>query len=124
IFGFAYQIMPKIVMRGGYGIFYPPSYRGTGPGPGFSSDTPYVASNDGGLTPANTLSTAFSGGLVPVTGNSLSRLTNGGFGVTAVSRTRKTYYDQQWIFGFQYAPTTSDVLDITYVGNHGVHVAP
>jgi hypothetical protein len=120
--GFAYQLMPKLVMRGGYGVFYPPSYRGTGPAPGFSSDTPYVASNDGGLTPANTLSTAFSGGLVPVTGNSLGGLTNVGFGVTAVSRTRKTYYDQQWMFGFQYAPTTSDVLDITYVGNHGVHV--
>ena len=25
--GFAYQIMPKLVMRGGYGIFYPPSTR-------------------------------------------------------------------------------------------------
>src|SRR5579864_5886943 len=120
--GFAYQVMPKLVMRGGYGVFYPPSFRGTGPAPGFSSDTPYVASNDGGLTPANTLSTAFSGGLVPVSGSLLDGLTNVGFGVTAVSRKRKTYYDQQWIFGVQYAPTSNDVLDITYVGNHGVHV--
>ena len=120
--GFAYQLMPKLVMRGGYGVFYPPSFRGTGPAPGFSSDTPYVASNDGGLTPANTLSTAFSGGLVPVSGSSLDGLTNVGFGVTAVSRNRKTYYDQQWMFGFQYAPTSNDVLDITYVGNHGIHV--
>lgn len=120
--GFAYQVMPKLVMRGGYGIFYPPSFRGTGPAPGFSSDTPYVASNDGGLTPANTLNTAFSGGLVPVSGSALDGFTNVGFGVTAVSRNRKTYYDQQWMFGFQYAPTSNDVLDITYVGNHGVHV--
>jgi hypothetical protein len=120
--GFAYQVMPKLVMRGGYGVFYPPSFRGTGPAPGFSSDTPYVASNNGGLTPANTLSTVFSGGLVPVSGSSLDGLTNVGFGVTAVSRNRKTYYDQQWIFGVQYAPTSNDVLDITYVGNHGVHV--
>jgi len=120
--GFAYQLMPKLVMRGGYGIFYPPSYRGTGPAPGFSSDTPYVASNDNGRTPANTLSTAFSGGLIPVSGNALDGMTNVGFGVTAVSRNRKTYYDQQWMYGFQYAPTSNDVLDITYVGNHGVHV--
>ena len=120
--GFAYQIMPKLVMRGGYGIFYPPSYRGTGPAPGFSSDTPYVASNDGGLTPANTLSTAFSGGLVPVSGSSLGGLTNVGQSVTAVSRDRKTYYTQQWTYGFQYAPTSNDVIDLTYVGNHGVHV--
>ena len=120
--GFAYQVMPKLVMRGGYGVFYPPSFRGTGPAPGFSSDTPYVASNNGGLNPANTLSTAFSGGLVPVSGSSLDGLSNVGFGVTAVSRNRKTYYDQQWMVGFQYAPTSNDVVDITYVGNHGVHV--
>jgi Carboxypeptidase regulatory-like domain/TonB dependent receptor len=120
--GFAYQLMPKLVMRGGYGIFYPPSFRGTGPAPGFSSDTPYVASNDGGLTPANSLSTAFSNGLVPVSGSSSGGLTNVGFSTNAVSRNRKTYYSQQWMFGVQYAPTTNDVLDITYVGNHGTHV--
>jgi outer membrane receptor protein involved in Fe transport len=34
--GFAYQLMPKLVMRGGYGIFYPPTFRGTGPAPGFT----------------------------------------------------------------------------------------
>ncbi|MBV9625113.1 MAG: TonB-dependent receptor [Acidobacteria bacterium] len=120
--GFAYQLTPKLVMRGGYGVFYPPSYRGTGPAPGFSSDTPYISSNNGGLNPAGTLSTAFSGGLVPVTGSSQDGLTNVGFSVTAVSRSRKTYYDQQWMYGFQFAPTSNDVLDVTYVGNHGVHV--
>ena len=96
--GFAYQLLPKVVMRAGYGIFYPPSYRGLGPAPGFSSDTPYVASNDGGLTPANTLSTAFSGGLVPVVGSSLDGLTNVGFSINAVSRNRKTYYFEQWMY--------------------------
>ena len=120
--GFAYQLMPKLVMRGGYGVFYPPSFRGTGPAPGFSSDTPYVSSNDGGLTPAGTLSTAFSGGLVPVSGSSLGGLTNVGSSVNAVSRARNTYYSQQWMYGFQYAPTSNDVVDVTYVGNHGVHV--
>ncbi len=120
--GFAYQLLPKLVMRGGFGIFYPPTFRGLGPAPGFSSDTPYVYSNDGGLTPANTLSTAFSGGLIPVVGNASGGLTNVGFDTNAVSRTRKTYYTQQWMYGFQYAPTSSDVIDVTYVGSHGVHV--
>ncbi len=120
--GFAYQLTQKLVMRGGYGVFFPPSYRGGGPSQGFSSDTPYVASNDGGLTPANSLSTAFSSGLVPVVGSSQGGLTNVGFSVTAVPRDRKTFYVQQWMYGIQFAPTPHDVLDVTYVGNHGTHV--
>ena len=120
--GFAYQLTPKLVMRGGYGLFYPPSYRGGGPAPGFSSVTPYVASTNNNVTSANTLSTAFSGGLVPVTGSSQDGLTNVGFNVTAVNPNRKTYYTQQWMYGFQFAPTSNDVLEIAYVGNHGVNV--
>jgi len=123
--GFAYQVMPKLVMRGGYGIFYPPTFRGTGPAPGFTSVTPYVAtnpSNTGGFVPVNTLNTAFSGGLIPVVGNSQDGLTNVGFSVTAVNPNRKTYYTQQWMYGFQFAPTAHDVLELAYVGNHGTHV--
>ena len=119
--GFAYQVMPKLVMRGGYGVFYPPSYRGTGPAPGFSSSTPYTAANAFGL-PVNTLSTAFSSGLVPITGSSSGGLTNVGFSVSAVSPTRKTQLVQQWMYGVQFAPTPNDVIDVTYVGNHGTHV--
>ena len=118
--GFAYQLTPKLVMRGGYGVFYPPTFHGGGPAPGFTSVTPYVASNSGG-TP-NTLSTAFSGGLIPISGSSQGGLQDVGFSTNAVSRTRKTFYVQQWSYGFQYAPTRSDVFDVTYVGNHGTHV--
>jgi hypothetical protein len=103
-------------------VFYPPTFRGTGPAPGFSSDTPYVSSTDGGLTPSNTLSTAYSGGLIPVVGSSQDGLTNVGFSANAVSRSRKTYYTEQWMYGIQYAPARNDVIDITYIGNHGVHV--
>lgn len=120
--GAEFQLTPKIVLRGGYGIFFPPTYRGSGPAPGFSSDTPYIASNDGGLTPANTLSTAFSGGLVPVVGSALGGLTNVGFSTTAVPRNRRTFYMEQWMFGVQYAPTAKDLVDVTYVGNRGTNV--
>jgi hypothetical protein len=54
-------------------------------------------------------------------GNSQAGLTNVGFSTSAVSPTRKTYYDQQWMYGVQYAPTAHDVIDVTYVGNHTVH---
>jgi hypothetical protein len=121
--GFAYQLMPKIVLRGGYGVFFPNQYLNAPQITGFSSATPYVASLDGGISPCAgcTLSNAFPNGPVPIVGNSLGGLTNVGFSTNAVSRTRKTYYAQQWMFGVQYAPTANDVIDLTYVGNHNVH---
>ena len=120
--GFAYQLTPKLVMRGGYGVFYPISYRGGGPAPGFNAVTPFVGSLNGGLNPDATLSNAYPSGLVPETGSSLGGLTNVGFGVSAVSPNRKATYVQQWTYGFQFAPTPNDVLDVTYVGNHGTHM--
>jgi len=121
--GFAYQVMPKLVMRGGYGIFFPRSYPGVPVIQGYTSDTPYIASTNGvGPCDGCMLSNAFPDGLVPVVGNSSGGLTNVGFDTAAVSRNRKTYYDQQWMYGFQYAPTPNDVIDLTYVGNHSVHV--
>jgi Carboxypeptidase regulatory-like domain/TonB dependent receptor-like, beta-barrel len=122
--GFAYQVMPKLVMRGGFGIFYPNQYINSPQITGYASTTPYVASLNGGISPCSgcSLSNPFPNGPVPITGNSLGGLTNVGFSTNAVSPIRKTYYDQQWTYGFQYAPTNSDVLDLTYVGNHSVHV--
>jgi len=122
--GFAYQVMPKLVMRGGFGIFFPSQYINGPQITGFATSTPYVASLNGGLSPCTgcSLSNAFPNGPVPITGNASGGLTNVGFGIGAVSPTRKTYYDQQWTYGFQYAPTTNDVIDLTYVGNHSVHV--
>ncbi len=121
--GFAYQLMPKLVMRGGYGIFFPNQFLNSPNIIGYSSSTPYVASLNGGITPCTgcTLSNAFPSGPVPIVGNSQAGLTNVGFSTSAVSPTRKTYYDQQWMYGVQYAPTAHDVIDVTYVGNHTVH---
>jgi hypothetical protein len=120
--GFAYQVLPKLVMRGGYGIFFPPSLRGSGPEPGFTSTTPFLASGNNGLNPEQTLSTAFAQGMVPLVGNSQGGLTNVGFSTAAIDPNRKTYTQHQWMYGFQYAPTPNDVIDITYVGNRGIHV--
>jgi hypothetical protein len=127
----AYQLRDKIVLRGGYGVFYVPSYYNQGPNIGYSQGTPWVTTLNSGLNPSSTLSgnatlglpSAFPSGQVPVTGNSLGGLTDVGFGLNpVVNPIRHSPYVQQWMLGAQYSFTNNDLLDISYVGNHGVHV--
>ena len=58
------------------------------------------------------------------TGNSLGGLTDVGFRLNPVVfiPDRAGSYVQQWMFGGEYAFTNNDLLDVSYVGNHGVHV--
>ncbi|MCI0705438.1 MAG: TonB-dependent receptor, partial [Planctomycetia bacterium] len=67
--GVAYQMMAKTVLRGGYGLYYLPT-ADTGNNNGFSVLTGYVASTDGGVTPANSLSNPFPTGLLAAPGRS------------------------------------------------------
>jgi hypothetical protein len=129
--GAAYQLRDKIVLRGGYGVFFVPNYYGNGPNIGFSQGTPWVTTLNGGLNPSSTLSgnatvglpSAFPNGQVPSTGNSLGGLTDVGFGLNPVTDpVRHSPYVQQWMLGAQYSFTNNDLLDVSYVGNHGVHV--
>ena len=129
--GAAYQLREKLLLRGGYGVFYVPSYYGNGPNMGYSQPTPWVTSLNGGLNPASTLSgnaslglpSAFANGEVPITGNSLGGLTGVGFNLNPVTDPiRPSPYVQQWMAGVQYSLTNNDLVDISYVGNHGVHV--
>jgi hypothetical protein len=129
--GASFLMNPSTVLRAGYGIFYVPSYYNQGPNIGYSQATPWVTSLDGGLTPSSTLSGnaalglpgAFANGQVPVTGNSLGGLTDVGFGLNpVVNPIRDSPYVQQWMAGLQYGFTNNDILDLSYVGNHGVHV--
>jgi len=138
--GAAYRLRDKLVVRGGYGIFFVPNYYGQGPNIGFSQGTPWVTSLNGGLNPFTTLSgnsalncsngatstpcqSAFPNGQVLATGNSLGGLTDVGFGLNpVVNNVRPSAYVQQWMTGAQYSLTSNDLVDISYVGNHGVHV--
>jgi TonB dependent receptor len=129
--GLAYQLKQKLVLRGGYGVFYVPSYYNQGPNIGYSQSTPWVTSLNNGLNPSSTLSgnaslglpSAFPNGQVPSTGNSLGGLTDVGFGLNpVVNPIRDSPYVQQWMAGVQYSLTPNDLVDLSYVGNHGVHV--
>jgi len=129
--GLAYQLRDKLVFRGGYGIFFVPNIYNQGPNIGYSQATPWVTTLNGGLNPSSTLSgnttlglpSAFPNGQVPVTGNSLGALTDVGYGLNpVVDNVRHSPYVQQWMGGVQYSFTPNDLIDVSYVGNHGVHV--
>ncbi len=67
--GFAWNAFSKTTIRGGYGIFWAPYTFGLANPLGYTYATPYVASNDGNLTPANSLSNPFPTGLQSPIGN-------------------------------------------------------
>jgi hypothetical protein len=134
----AIQAANKLVFRAGYGIFYVPNFYGQGPNDGFSQATPWNTSLNNGLNPASTLSGNANvncdnaGVLAPCgpgftterlpSGNSAGGLQDVGFGATITNYSRSTPYVQQWMAGGEYSFTPNDLLDISYVGNHGTNV--
>jgi hypothetical protein len=119
--GFEYGITPHLVMRGGFGIFYTTNRYGAGNSPGYSQSTPWAPSLDG-ITVDQSLSQAFSSGVIAPTGNSLGGLTNVGYGGGGTNPYRPDPMVKQYMFGFQYGFTPSDVLDVSYVGNQGTNM--
>ena len=116
-FGAAFQLTSKTVLRGGYGIFYGASTQTGEARNGFSVTTPYVASNDGGNTPATTWRNPFPTGLVPVTGSAQGLLTLVGQGVAFTSPNRRQPMSHQYSFGFQRQLPWAMLFDVSYVGN-------
>jgi len=122
--GLAYQANDKTVFRAAYGISFVPTTQGmyTASQIGYSSTTPMVASNDGGHTPANTLSNPFPSGLILPTGNTLGSLTALGTNVTGALYNVGRGYSQQWNFTIQHQPFENWLFELGYVGNRGVHL--
>jgi hypothetical protein len=121
--GLAYQLTNKLVMRAGFGLFYSLNaeiggYQGLDIY-GFSQTTPYVGTVDG-ITPANLLSDPFPSGLIQPAGKAQGALTNLGLSTDAWSGFRPTPYVEQWTTDFQYAITPNNLIDASYIGNHGV----
>ncbi len=67
--GAAWKLNDKTTIRGGYGTFWAPPVYGQLSAPGYAALSSYVASNNGGLTPANSLSNPYPNGLAQPIGN-------------------------------------------------------
>ncbi|MGH9719735.1 MAG: hypothetical protein ACRD8O_05950, partial [Bryobacteraceae bacterium] len=114
--GAAYQLTPKTVLRGGWGIFYlSPISRGYSHG--FSIATPYVATLDAGRTPANNVSNPWPSGVLQPSGAGLGLETFLGQGPTFSDPTSRVPWVQQFSFGVQRQLPGNITVDASYVGS-------
>jgi len=124
--GFSYLAIPKAVIHGGYGIFYPEAVTSSGSADtdGFTATTNLNPSLDGGVTPNPTISTSnpWGGKYAQVTGNKNGSFQQLGNGVGGVFRSRPSPYVQQWMLGVQYAFSGNDQIDVNYIGNRGIRM--
>lgn len=100
-FGFAYQIGPHTVVRGGIGRFTQASFI-TGGQNGFSRTTSFVSTQDNYLTPYDTLDNPFRGGILNPTGSSLGPLTNLGQGINWTNPDPGRFYSIQYSLHLQH----------------------
>lgn len=122
--GFAYQLLPKTVLRGGYGLYYDSLGVNAQVAlqTGFSQSTPIQASLDNGLTYVATLANPFPRGLIQPPGPSAGLRTNLGQGISFYNHDLTHPYSQRWSFGFQQILPASWLADIAYVANRGVRL--
>ncbi|HWB83019.1 MAG TPA: TonB-dependent receptor [Bryobacteraceae bacterium] len=115
--GVAYRAFSRTVIRGGFGIMHPPTFN-TGGSTGFSVSTGYVASTDGNLTPANSLSNPFPSGIIVPPGRSLGLSTQVGqnIGFADPSRTVPTVY--QYSLGIEQQLPGQILAEIAFGGNY------
>jgi outer membrane receptor protein involved in Fe transport len=122
--GFAWQVAPKTVVRGGGGIFYA-AMTGVGGGSpafgisGFEASTALVASLDG-VTPINFLDNPYPTGINQPTGSSLGAATLLGQNIRFTDRNIRTSYSAQWNLNVQRELPGRLLLEAGYVGNRGL----
>ncbi len=118
--GAAYMINNKMVVRGGYGIFFLPLSVEPTAALGVNRDIDSVPPDL--FTPSIFLSNPFPGGLPGVLGSSQGALTSIGLDIPAVVRHPFAPYNQQWDVALQRALPGNLVVEAAYVGSHGVHL--
>ncbi|HTT19295.1 MAG TPA: carboxypeptidase regulatory-like domain-containing protein [Candidatus Sulfotelmatobacter sp.] len=130
-FGFAFQFVPKMVLRGGYGIYYGQSRSGvTGVAPygsqGFNQFTNVITANPvDHATPYAHLNNPFPNGLIQPSGNTLGLMNDVGFGANGPLRTpgaNQTPYEQSWSLGIERQLPSNILINAEYIGKKGTHL--
>lgn len=132
--GFSFAVAKETVIRGGFGIFVQPetlaslaatgSYSSTALSnqQGFSASTSYVATTNNYLTAANTLNNPFPSGFNQPAGSSLGANTFLGQAISFLAPVEHDPYSERWNLDVQHSFTNTTMLEVLYVGNHGLHL--
>jgi hypothetical protein len=123
-FGWAYQLLSRTVVRGGYGMFWIPAatteVTGDTRAPAWSLATQVLASADGGLTPRDTLDNPYPNGILNPPGGSAGLNTLIGGNAAANQRNFRSGYMQQWNVDIQQELARETVIEVAYTGSSGV----
>ena len=114
--GAAFRVNDKTVLRGGFGVYYLPTFD-TGYNNGFAVTTPYDASDNGNATPAGSLSNPFPNGLLQPSGSAKGLATLMGTSISFADPVRTIPYDLQFSFGLQRQLPLGFLADASYVGS-------
>jgi hypothetical protein len=127
--GFAYQLWDKLVVRGGYGIFYGGQENGpfSNPSPGFNP--PFLSSQ--AFVPNCSAPTASPGIDCSISGALPLNVLQDGFPANSLrdpntpvlyslDRHLVTPYNQQWHLGVEYQLPANTVLEVSYGGSRGL----
>jgi len=126
-FGFAYQLTPTTVLRGGAGRFTQASWENAGQS-GFSQNTLFSATNDNYLTANETLSNPYLSGVQPAKGSSLGAMSNLGSNPYWINQNPDRPYTwnyslalqkeyKSWLFELGYSHTKTSGLRVTQITN-------
>lgn len=89
---------------------------------GFSQTTPFVVPGNF-LLPATTMNDPFPGGaFLEPAGSSQGLATFNGQNLTFFAPEQKNPYSERWTFGVQHSFGSNLLTEVTYIGNHGVHL--
>jgi hypothetical protein len=126
--GLSYQFAPNTVISLGYGVMWLPNDINQDLEPNQDainlSNTPFTASTNGFLTPANTFNNPFPQGIVlPVNRNPNFQQTLLGTSINEAYVNSPFGYAQQWNVEVQQQLGNQAVLDISYGGAKGTHLS-
>jgi hypothetical protein len=121
---FAYRLTPTTVIRSGFGLFFDTIgvYRSPAIQTGFTSTTSIVPTYDNGVTWATSLTNPLPNGIQSPLGATGGLTTNLGQALSVYSRNLRIPYSERYSFGIQQELGAGYLLDVSYVGNHGIRL--